>query len=256
MWGEGDKGFPYCQPWPGCSAHLLQTCPPESNTDRTPWQPNFPAKQKEKETREDKKHSHAFLSRLSSEADGSTLHTLPEQAVVQLGCCFSHTTAWSWNAKNFRNIPCEEVCIGYSCSGRERYFALSSTCLGTDASQVQIPLTTGPAVKPAHKSWGSKPILACSHGTMLVQFVCLHPISLSYYFLITSNDTWTRDRGLGDVKFLWQARRDSVAISKRKGWSQLSGLRPCKSSVSTYKWKSRVYWFYWPHRTIMNIKTW
>lgn len=111
VWGEGDKGFPYCQPWPVSRAHLLQTCPPESNTHRTPWQPHCSAKEKEKEGREDKKHSHAFLSHLSSEADGSTLHTLTEQAAVQLGSCFFHTTAWSWSSKSFRNIPCEEVCI-------------------------------------------------------------------------------------------------------------------------------------------------
>lgn len=128
------------------------------NTHRTPRQPHFPAKEEEKEGKEDEKHSHVFLSHLYSEADCSTLHTLTEQAAKQLGSCFFHTTGWNWNPKKFRNILCEEVCTGYSCSGRETYFALSPTYLGTDTLQIQITLTTGFLKKPAHKSWGSKPI--------------------------------------------------------------------------------------------------
>lgn len=46
VWGAGDKGFLSCQPWPGHRAQLLQTCPPESNTQGTLWQPPLPAKEK------------------------------------------------------------------------------------------------------------------------------------------------------------------------------------------------------------------
>lgn len=154
----------------------------ESNTLRTPWQPHFPAKEEEKEGKEDKKHWHAFLSHLSSEEDGSTLHTLTEQAAVQSGSCFFHRTAWSWNPKNFRNIPCEEVCIVYSCSGRERYFALSPTYRHLPDSDSFNYRTCSEA---AHKSWGSKLISACSNRTMLTggitKFVCLH---VYLYFLL------------------------------------------------------------------------
>lgn len=72
----------------------------------------------------------------------------------------------------------------------------------------------------------------------IMQFVCLHVYLFLITFLITSSDTWTRDRGLRNVKFLWLSRRGSVGIDQRKGWSELTAsVRPCESSTSTHKGK-------------------
>lgn len=77
-------------------------------------------------------------------------------------------------------------------------------------------------------------------------------VSISYTFLITSRDTWTRDRGLRDVKFLWLSRKDSVGIDQRKGWSELTVWVKAQPQHTIVK--SRVCWFYWTHRTKTSIR--
>lgn len=66
VWGEGDKGLTSCQPTSSKPSH--QSLIPREHPDN-----HLSQSRRRKRGSKDTKHSHAFLSHLSPEADGSTL---------------------------------------------------------------------------------------------------------------------------------------------------------------------------------------